>query len=87
MIRPSAALVLCGVAMSVAALGGCADNAPAPAEPTFYQDLAHSDAAVDAAAAASMISGYRSNNGLAAGRRRSRPDAARRRAGAQHGGA
>ncbi len=57
MIRPSAALVLCGVAMSVAALGGCADNAPPPAEPTFYQDLAHSDAAVDAAAAASMISG------------------------------
>ena len=64
MIRPSAALVWCGVAMSVAALGGCADNAPPPAEPTFYQDLAHSDAAVDAAAAASMISGYRGNNGL-----------------------
>ena len=64
MIRPSAALVLCGVAMSVAALGGCADNAPPPSEPTFYQDLAHSDAAVDATAAASMISGYRSNNGL-----------------------
>ena len=64
MIRPSAALVLCGVAMSAAALGGCADNAPAPAEPTFYQDLAHADAAVDAAAAASMISGYRNNNGL-----------------------
>jgi uncharacterized protein YkwD len=64
MIRPSAALVLCEVVMSVAALGGCADNAPLPAEPTFYQDLAHFDAAVDAAAAASMISGYRGNNGL-----------------------
>ncbi|MGA3307839.1 MAG: CAP domain-containing protein [Xanthobacteraceae bacterium] len=64
MIRPSAALVLCGVAMSVAALGGCADNAPPPAEPTFYQDLAQPDVTVDAAAAASMISGYRSNNGL-----------------------
>ncbi len=66
MIRPSAALALCGVAMNVAALGGCADNAPPPSEPTFYQDLAHSDAAVDAATAASMISGYRSNNGLPA---------------------
>jgi len=64
MIRPSAALVLCGVAICVVALGGCADSAPPPSEPTFYQDLARSDAAVDAAAAASMISGYRSNNGL-----------------------
>ena len=64
MIRPSAALVLCGVAISVAALGGCADTTPPPGEPTFYQDLAHSDVTVDAAAAASMISGYRSNNGL-----------------------
>jgi len=64
MIRPSAALVLCGIAVSTAAVGGCADNAPPPGEPTFYQDLAHADAAVDAAVAASMISGYRSNNGL-----------------------
>ncbi len=64
MIRPAAALVVCSVVMSVVALGGCADNAPPPAEPTFYQDLAQADATVDAAAAASMISGYRSNNGL-----------------------
>ncbi len=64
MIWPSAALVLCGIVMSVAPLAGCADNAPPPGEPTFYQDLAHSDATVDAAAAQSMISGYRSNNGL-----------------------
>ncbi len=64
MIRPSAALVLCAVVMSVAALAGCADNAPPPGEPTFYQNLAQPDVTVDAAAAASMISGYRSNNGL-----------------------
>jgi uncharacterized protein YkwD len=64
MIRPSVALVLCGVVMSVGALGGCADNAPPPGEPTFYQDLAKADVTVDAVAAASMISGYRSNNGL-----------------------
>jgi uncharacterized protein YkwD len=65
MIRPSATLVLCGVAMSVAALAGCADSAPPPSgQPTFYQDLAQSDATLDAAAAQSMISGYRGNNGL-----------------------
>ena len=63
---PSAALVLCGVAMSIAALGGCTSSAPPEGEPTFYQNLAQPDVTVDAAAAASMISGYRSNNGLGA---------------------
>ena len=66
MIWPSAALVLCGVAMSIAALGGCTSSAPPEGEPTFYQNLAQPDVTVDAAAAASMISGYRSNNGLGA---------------------
>ncbi len=65
MIRPSAALLVCGVVMSVAALAGCArDHTPPAGEPTFYQNLAQPDAKLDAAAAASMISGYRSNNGL-----------------------
>jgi uncharacterized protein YkwD len=64
MIRPSAALLLCGVVMSVAALAGCAGSEPPAGEPTFYQNLAQPDVMVDAAAAASMISGYRSNNGL-----------------------
>jgi uncharacterized protein YkwD len=36
----------------------------ATAPPTFYQDLARADAMVDAAAAQSMISGYRRNNRL-----------------------
>src|SRR6202035_2388894 len=66
MIRPSAALVLCGAVMSIAALGGCTSSAPPEGEPTFYQNLAQPDVTVDAAAAASMISGYRSNNGLGA---------------------
>ncbi len=67
MIRPSVALVVCGVAISVAALAGCADTSPPPTgQPTFYQDLAQPDMTVDAAAAQSMISGYRSNNGLGA---------------------
>jgi|SRR5579863_967930 len=57
-------LVLGGPIAIVAALAGCAAPAPPSSEPTFYQNLARPDAAVDADAAASMISGYRSNNGL-----------------------
>jgi len=33
-------------------------------EPSFYRNLAEKDAQLDAATAASMISGYRTNNGL-----------------------
>jgi len=67
MIRPSAALTLWTVVVGAAALAGCAGReAPLPSEPSFYQNLAHPDMTVDAAAAASMISGYRSNNGLGA---------------------
>jgi uncharacterized protein YkwD len=63
MNRPSFAVVICGIALSAAALAGCAGN-NAPGEPSFYQDLAQADVTLDAAAAASMISGYRGNNGL-----------------------
>jgi uncharacterized protein YkwD len=66
MNRPFAALALCGLAIGVAALGGCTSSEPPPSEPTFYQSMAQPDVTVDAAAAASMISGYRSNNGLGA---------------------
>ena len=64
MNRAKAALVVCAVVLSAAALAGCANNVPPPGQPTFYQDLAQADATLDAAAAASMISGYRGNNGL-----------------------
>jgi uncharacterized protein YkwD len=56
----AAVLLFCALA---AALAGCAGNAP-PEQPSFYQDLAQSDVSVDAPTAASMISGYRRNNGL-----------------------
>ncbi len=60
----AALLALCGLA-SIAALPGCGESGPPTSgQPTFYQDLAQADATVDSAAAASMISGYRSNNGL-----------------------
>jgi len=58
------AATLGAVLIGVSALAGCADHDPPPGEPSFYENLAHADAAVDAAAAQSMISGYRSNNGL-----------------------
>jgi len=66
-IRPNTALLLGAAALGIAALYGCAaDNAPPAGEPTFYADLAQPDATLDAAAAQSMISGYRGNNGLGA---------------------
>lgn len=50
----------------LATLGGCADNYVPKAEPSFYRNLAQPGAELDAAAAASMITGYRANNGLPA---------------------
>ena len=48
-------------------LGACAGDHDLPAtEPSFYRSLAASDVQVDAATAATMISGYRANNGLSA---------------------
>jgi uncharacterized protein YkwD len=66
MLRPTTAVLLGGALLSLAALGGCADNGPPSGLPSFYIDLATTDAALDANAAQSMISGYRSNNGLGA---------------------
>ena len=51
-------------AIAAAALAGCAGSSAPPERPSFYQSMAQPDVTVDAAAAASMISGYRGNNGL-----------------------
>src|SRR3954471_10197886 len=48
----------------VVVLGGCAAEYAPTGQPSFYADLAQPGATLDAAAAASMISGYRANNGL-----------------------
>jgi uncharacterized protein YkwD len=65
MIRSSAAALVCSVLIGIATLAGCSgDRNPPTGEPSFYQSLAHADAVLDANAAQSMISGYRSNNGL-----------------------
>ena len=58
--KPIWALALSVVA---AALAGCAEGQK-PGEPTFYRSMASAGAQLDASAAASMISGYRANNGL-----------------------
>ncbi len=60
MLRPLVAF------LALLVLGGCtAGYGPQP-EPSFYRNLAQPGAELDAAAAASMISGYRTNNGLPA---------------------
>ena len=52
--------------LALGVLAGCAGDTVPKTEPSFYRDLAQPGAQLDAAAAASMISGYRSNNGLPA---------------------
>ncbi len=46
------------------ALGGFATEYVPPEQPAFYLDMAHGGATLNAEVAASMISGYRQNNGL-----------------------
>jgi uncharacterized protein YkwD len=55
------ALVL---ALALAGLAACAGGELPSGEPSFYRNLAQPGAELDAAAAASMLSGYRANNGL-----------------------
>ncbi len=53
------------VALLVAGgLAGCTADQPRQEQPSFYRSLAASGASVDSQTAASMISGYRQNNGL-----------------------
>lgn len=60
-------LRLAAAMMGLLLLGGCGANTSPPVEqPAFYLSMAHGGAKVDAATAASMISGYRKNNGLGA---------------------
>lgn len=54
------------MALAFAWLAGCADTYAPKAQPSFYRNLTQPGAELDAAAAASMISGYRANNGLPA---------------------
>jgi uncharacterized protein YkwD len=60
MLRPLIAI------LALFALAACAGDYVPKQEPSFYRNLAQPGAQLDAAAAASMISGYRTNNGLPA---------------------
>jgi uncharacterized protein YkwD len=52
---------------ALALLCACASEQPPPSgEPSMYRDMAAGGAELDATAAASMLSGYRGNNGLTA---------------------
>jgi uncharacterized protein YkwD len=62
MLRPIAPLV---AALLLAACAGTGTYEP-KGEPSFYRNMAQPGAVLDSAAAASMISGYRANNGLSA---------------------
>ena len=62
MFRPAASVLAAALAV---ALAGCAADV-APEQPTFYRSMASPGAELDATTAASMISGFRQNNGLGA---------------------
>jgi uncharacterized protein YkwD len=59
-VRPLSAVLALGL------LAGCAGDYMPKDQPSFYRNLAQPGAQLDSAAAASMISGYRTNNGLPA---------------------
>jgi uncharacterized protein YkwD len=54
------------IAASVLVAACTGDHDGTLPQPSFYRNLTEKDAQLDAATAASMISGYRANNGLAA---------------------
>lgn len=56
----------CLLAAAAIVLSGCAGDAMQSSQPSFYRSLAAHGAQLDTAAAESMISGYRQNNGLGA---------------------
>lgn len=56
-----------GALLALAMVSGCtADREPSTEQPAFYVSMANANAKLDGAMAASMISGYRQNNGLGA---------------------
>lgn len=59
MSRPATTALIAALA-----LAGCAAEGPPAEQPSFYRSMASPTAELDAQAAASMISGYRQNNGL-----------------------
>jgi uncharacterized protein YkwD len=67
-VRSGGVARIVGGVLLATALAGCflGDNDPPAGQPSFYRSLAQPGVEIDAAAAQSMISGYRKNNGLGA---------------------
>ncbi|HZS63623.1 MAG TPA: CAP domain-containing protein [Xanthobacteraceae bacterium] len=63
MMKISFPSALAACLFAAAVLSGCAET-ESGSEPSFYRNMARQGVQVDTAAAASMISGYRRNNGL-----------------------
>lgn len=63
LIARPAYILVCALAL---ALGGCGSDQIQTTQPSFYRSMAQPNAELDGAAAASMISEYRRNNGLGA---------------------
>ena len=62
LLKPARAMTICAL---TAGLIGCSSEGDKPGgQPSFYHSMATANVRVDAKAAASMISGYRRNNGL-----------------------
>jgi len=59
-------LRIAAIVVGLALLGGCTADRPPPEQPAFYISMAQPGVHLDSAVAASMISGYRANNGLPA---------------------
>src|SRR3954469_7807952 len=57
-------LMLALTALVAAGLPACIGDQELPTQPSFYRNLATTEAQLDPAAAVSMISGFRRNNGL-----------------------
>jgi uncharacterized protein YkwD len=64
--EPSMRLLILPIVVlpALALLSGCMNDSGPPAQPSFYTSMADEGAALDAGAAASMISGFRHNSGL-----------------------
>jgi len=63
-VRMGGSMLRMAAALAVLGVSGCATDAPvSTGEPTFYRNLTQGGQ-LDPAAAQSMISGYRANNGL-----------------------
>src|SRR3954468_15422004 len=64
LMGPNAMRIAAAIALAMLAACVSDHDPPTGSDPAFYRNMASAGAELDAPTAASMISGYRSNNGL-----------------------